>query len=368
MRSIDNEDSKIESKTNNHFMSLCEEIINLDNSIKFVGFTSPTGKLLDYKYSDETKPLLSTSDTELYAWLAFQRKQTRRILEKKLGNTLYAVGAYEKIKRSNIVLDDGTLLMISFDMLSDEFVILQKVMDLLSRKMPHNMSQFFNSISPLMEKRISREKMALIGVLTSRLAHDMRNPLSIIQASLENIKMMYGGSEIQVKQFEKIERSINRITHQIDDVMDFVKEQPVKLCKVMMSKIITGSLDLLNIPDRIKLILPKNDVELVCDKKQLSIGMKNIFLNSIQAIDDAGTIEITVEEDYDNIVIQVKDSGKEIPEEELDRIFEPLFTTKQQGTGLGLVSVKAIIDAHNGTINVTSSPVIFTITLPKILD
>ena len=70
-------------------------------------------------------------------------------------------------------------------------------------------------------------------------------------------------------------------------------------------------------------------------------------------------------ENDDNITIQIKNSGKTISKEHIDKIFEPLFTTKQQGTGLGLASVKSIIDIHGGTISVTSPPVIFTIILPK---
>ena len=76
-------------------------------------------------------------------------------------------------------------------------------------------------------------------------------------------------------------------------------------------------------------------------------------------------MKITLKENSNHIVIEIKDSGDGIPHEIIDNIFEPLFTTKQQGTGLGLASVKSIIESHNGTISVTSQPTIFTITLPK---
>ena len=74
------------------------------------------------------------------------------------------------------------------------------------------------------------------------------------------------------------------------------------------------------------------------------------------------------ESGWHSLIIQVKDSGKGIPKEDLDKIFEPLFTTKQIGTGLGLASVKSIIGYHGGVISVTSPPTIFTITLPKKSD
>ena len=81
----------------------------------------------------------------------------------------------------------------------------------------------------------------------------------------------------------------------------------------------------------------------------------------LQAITDSGTIEITVEENDDGITIQVKDSGMGIHEKNIEKLFEPLFTTKQQGTGLGLASVKSIIESHGGIISATSPPTIFTI-------
>jgi len=93
-----------------------------------------------------------------------------------------------------------------------------------------------------------------------------------------------------------------------------------------------------------------------------------LILNGVQAIVHTGTIEITVEENNDGIIIQIMDSGEGIPKENIDSLFEPLFTTKQQGTGLGLASVKSIVEAHGGIISVSSPPTVFTITLPKISD
>jgi len=222
-------------------------------------------------------------------------------------------------------------------------------------------------IDELRDELVKKEKMVALGNFSSILAHDLRNPLSVIRVSMENLKMLYGTDDTKQSHFDKIERSINRMVHQVDTVLNFVKEQPLTLTKTKTSEIISESLDSLDIPDAIQLILPENDVDITCDKEQLEIALNNLVLNSIQAIVGSGTIEISVEENNDRIVIQVEDSGKGIPKEELDAIFEPLFTTKQQGTGLGLSSVKSIIKAHGGTISVTSPPTIFRIELPKSL-
>lgn len=217
----------------------------------------------------------------------------------------------------------------------------------------------------LREKLVKAERMSSIGQLASRMAHDIRNPLSIIRVSLENLKLKYDVDATTEESFDRVERSIDRIAHQIDDVLDFVKGHPAELSQVKFSEIILESLDSLTIPDEIKLILPKDDIKIIADKKLFSIALNNLILNAIQTIDGIGTVEIITEEN-DEVIIQVKDSGKGIPKKDLDKIFELLFTTKQQGTGLGLASVKSIIESHGGIISVTSPPTVFTITLPKI--
>jgi signal transduction histidine kinase len=92
----------------------------------------------------------------------------------------------------------------------------------------------------------------------------------------------------------------------------------------------------------------------------------NILHNGIQAINGEGEISIVVEENEKTIDIKITDSGPGIPENIMDKIFEPMFTTKALGTGLGLASCVQFLDMHGGTIKVKNNPTTFTITLPKI--
>jgi len=218
----------------------------------------------------------------------------------------------------------------------------------------------------VLEKKLEEEKFSTIGHLTSILAHDMKNPLAIIRVTLENIKTIYGNDSTKQKQFDKVDRSIDRMVHQIDRVLDFVREQPLELNKTKMSEIIHESLESLNIPNNIKIIFPKNDVDIICDKKQLVIVMHNLILNGIQSIEGKGIVILSIDEKSDSVILEIEDSGSGISDDDIHKIFDPLFTTKQQGTGLGLTSVKSIISNHGGTISVTSPPTNFTITLPKI--
>lgn len=229
-------------------------------------------------------------------------------------------------------------------------------------------SFLLGSVNEYREQLVEAEKLAIIGKLTTRIAHDIRNPLSIIQISLENLKGLYGTDENKEKHFERVNRAIDRITHQTNDVLDFIRKQPIEMSKEKFSDVLSDCLSFMQIPKNIELVLPKNDVRLLCEKKLFSTVFTNMILNSIQAINGIGTIEIIVEENDDAIVIQVKDSADALPKKIQEKIFEPLFTTKQSGTGLGLSSVKSIIESHGGIISVTSPPTTFTITLPKTSD
>jgi len=217
----------------------------------------------------------------------------------------------------------------------------------------------------LSEKMTSAEKFSTVGEFTSRLAHDLRNPLTIIQITLENFKILYDVDERKQKQFDKVERSIARMAHQIDEVLDYVKEKPLHLMDIHFSEILNDTLDSFKIPIGIKLIVPKHDVIINCDSRQLVIVFSNLILNAIHALNGRGLIVIGLEENNDNVIIEIEDSGTGISKKDLHHVFDPMFTTKQQGTGLGLVSVKSIISAHNDTISVSSPPTIFRIKLPK---
>jgi two-component system sensor histidine kinase HydH len=123
----------------------------------------------------------------------------------------------------------------------------------------------------------------------------------------------------------------------------------------------------LKIPNTVKVILPKQDIEIIADVVNIEIVFVNLIMNAIQAMNNSGQITIWSELGDDKVTIKVSDTGPGIPADIMPKIFEPLFTTKQTGTGLGLVSCKTIIEQHGGTIGVESkegSGATFIITLP----
>jgi len=222
-------------------------------------------------------------------------------------------------------------------------------------------------IDELKNKLIKNERFVAIGELSSRIAHDIKNPLTALQNSVKIIEIKTGGNnELINKEIQRMNKAIKRIVHQVDQVLNFVKITPFNVKKNQLLEILNSSLESITITKNITLIIPKNDYTIVCDEMKLGVVFYNLILNAVQAIDsDNGTITIRISEEQNNIKLEFENSGLGIDEENFEKIFEPLFTTKMEGTGLGLSSCKTIIQEHRGTISVSSNPVIFTILLPK---
>ena len=168
--------------------------------------------------------------------------------------------------------------------------------------------------------------------------------------------------------FNKINNAVNRITHQIEDVLDFVKTSPLVLEKTSLLNILKNILDSQDLHDDVNVILPQNDVITKCDSQRMRIVFLNLLLNAIDAVGKNGTVMIRFHDYKELVKIEFEDSGSSLEEKDLEHLFEPLFTTKQKGTGLGLSSVENIIKEHDGAISVTLSPTVFTIILPKTLN
>jgi signal transduction histidine kinase len=218
------------------------------------------------------------------------------------------------------------------------------------------------------EERIKNERFIAIGEFSARIAHDMKNPLNVILAS-SSIMNNILDNDVVKKETCRINRNVKRISNQINEILHYVGTRPL-VCKVTsIRNIIDSSLDSLNIPNNIEIKINVKDVKIYCDEEKLAIVCINIILNAVQAIgDQKGVIEIRSSELIDgNVSIEIENDGPPISSKVLPKIFDPLFTTKQSGTGLGLSGVKTIVEQHNGMIIVNPNPVVFKIIIPNIL-
>lgn len=277
------------------------------------------------------------------------------------------------------VIENHTILLISFsdilveqigisiDETSQKMITLQLILLIVNVGIHVGLLLIiFRIIKKSYDEKLKMEKLTTVGELSSRLAHDIRNPLSIIQGNVDLMKSRKKDqlTQDELKKFDSIDRAIGRIDHQINKVLDFVQGKPLEMETHSIHEILNSTIADISKPEKIKIDTKGHDVKIDCDFEGLKIVLINLITNAIQSMGTEGTIKINIVEKTNFVLIEVEDNGPGIPESNLSTIFDPLFTTKQDGTGLGLVSCKSLIELHKGTISVKNNPTTFTITLP----
>lgn len=229
-----------------------------------------------------------------------------------------------------------------------------------------------------MEDQIRRaDRLAALGTLAAGLAHEIRNPLTAVRAFVQMFPEKAGQERFQEKFNRIVPRELERVTELIDNLLDLVRTPRFNMQNVDAGEIINQVLETLEpeMADRGVVLrrLPDNGPSIVmADEGYLSRGFHNIILNAVQAMPGGGTLTVAVSgrrEGPSNgqVVVNVTDTGSGIPAEQVDQIFNPFFTSKEKGTGLGLAVTNKIIEDHGGSINVTSERghgTTFRITLP----
>jgi PAS domain S-box-containing protein len=234
-----------------------------------------------------------------------------------------------------------------------------------------DMSIIYDAKKEIEEHKTKR--LSAIGELSARIAHDLRNPLSVVHNTLEIIQIQNPHfAKNNQEKFARIERAIKRMTHQIEEVMDYVVPHPLTLQNASLLDILKSAVSNVKTAGT-EIYLPQNDVSMMCDFEKLEIVFTNLLLNAIQAMNNCGSIYIRIKEGVINdpkvfATIEIEDTGPGIPKSLLPNIFDPLFTTRQIGTGLGLVSCKNIVEKHGGYIDIkteVNKGTTFIINMPK---
>jgi signal transduction histidine kinase len=216
------------------------------------------------------------------------------------------------------------------------------------------------------------ERLSTIGSITAGIAHDMANIVTPLKPLIE---ISFAGLETDRELFEALTRQVDRLTAMVERITSFSRTEDVRLEPANVNAILHKTMAL------IRSDVSHSGVELVMeleeglppvlgDASQLDRVFLNLALNAIQAMEDCPQRVLTVrtEHDAEEVTTSFIDTGPGIPVAIQDRLFEPLFTTKKAGTGLGLPSCKRIVeDEHHGTIAVDSlegAGTTFTVHLP----
>ena len=213
---------------------------------------------------------------------------------------------------------------------------------------------------------VKSERLATIGTMASRIAHDLKQPLTIMQTYADMLTPEII-SKLDYKDKEKwfrVQNAILDMNRIIEDVLDFARTTEIKKKKSSFLSILRLAINHVKSSYGIIINLPEKDISVNCDARKIEGVMSNLLNNAVYALEGQGEIDVTISADSDFVTIQVRDSGPGIPKENLEKIFEPMFTTKKTGTGLGLVICKSIVEQHGGSISVSNKPTTFTIKLP----
>ncbi len=216
-------------------------------------------------------------------------------------------------------------------------------------------------IERLHHTQMSRaEHLATLGEMATGLAHEIRNPLAGIAGVIEIIGRDLPTTSPAREVVKDVRQEIARINHIVTDLLQTARPHPPKVRKSDLNvtvehAVMLGRQQALAKGIEINLHKDPSLPEVEHDSDQIHQVLLNLLLNSLQAIDPHGKVEVTLSRRDSNAVIEVTDNGRGIPAENLPNIFRPFYTTKGEGTGLGLSLARRIVEDHHGRINVTST-------------
>ena len=220
---------------------------------------------------------------------------------------------------------------------------------------------------------VRSDKLAALGQLAAGVAHEIRNPLTSINILIHSLTENYPAGSSNREDFKVIAEEINRINEIVDQFLRFAKPAPPLLAKAEVLSIFEETLQLLRPQIEKQQILVQKDFQplpsILMDREQMKQAILNLLLNAVQAMPKGGRLALKgrVPEGNRWVQLSIQDSGVGIPGEDIDKLFNPFFSTKEGGVGLGLSITHRIIDQHDGKIEVESTPgkgTLFTVWLP----
>ncbi|MCX7918666.1 MAG: ATP-binding protein [bacterium] len=222
------------------------------------------------------------------------------------------------------------------------------------------MNRIYTTLWHYEEQVLSAEKFRAVGQLAAGVAHEIRNPLGIIRGTAELLKDDVSNQENVLNKINDILHEVDRMNQIISNFLDFSKTMPIKVTEQDINAVLEKALQLCQYQlEQSNIIIQKNYSEQLpavnLDTQQMTQVFLNLILNARDAMPKGGTLTLTTTKKGNKIIIEISDSGCGIPATQLSRLFEPFYSTKPDGIGLGLTISKRIIEDHHGEIEIESA-------------
>ncbi len=223
-----------------------------------------------------------------------------------------------------------------------------------------------NELQQAQHDLVRQERLAALGQLTATVSHELRNPLGAIRTAIYLVRGKVMGHELGVEPaLERADRSITRCDNIINELLDFTRSTPLALENARFDDWLDFTVGEQNLPESVTVqkTLGLGDLTTAFDHERLRRVIVNVFNNACEAMVEASesgemdrppVLNVMSRTDGQMVEVVFADNGPGIPEETLAKIFEPLFSTKSFGVGLGLPTVKQIMEQHGGGIEITS--------------
>lgn len=325
-----------EAKYRNLFEKSKDAVFITDNDLNFSEVNDAAVQLLGYSENELV-------GRNLRDFVAEHRLNGKL---KKLGNGMDIEDNEIKIINNSNETRDCLLSLASQRQADDETFVV------------HGIIHDITKIKKAEMANLQAEKLAANERLIRMLAHEIRNPLNNIILSIDQL-MPVERDEMERSFMDIIQRNSLRINNIITELLNLAKPSELTLVEHSLQEIVDESLVRTN--DRIRLqnihvkkVYPPEPILIQADKEKLVIAFTNIIINAIESMHTNGLLTISVSVSDDGYEICIKDNGKGIAQEHLPRLFEPFFTMKKNGMGLGLTVSYTILQSHNAKIRAQS--------------
>jgi len=315
----------------------------------------------------------------------------RRMIATEKSHELEEYLAYDQEVGSTLtaILDDGFQIVVPLVMKQSPPGLMLLGKKLSQKDLTHEELEFLDGFSIQISLAISRglihrdmilkdrqimqsERLASLGQLAAGIGHEIRNPLGIISGSAETL-LKQDDPKTQREMVEYIVEESERINSMISNFLNFAKPKDPKLRNCDLADLLSRTLQLITPEARnhnvdIVSAIPSEPLLVMIDPEQIQQAIMNIALNALEAMPRGGRCNVALSKNgKDRVMIRLSDTGPGISKENIPRIFDPFFSTKDKGTGLGLSIAHTIVEKHGGTISVSARPekgTTFVINLP----